>query len=240
MRFGTTVLAFSLLFGAPALMTEAEAAAPDRHRASATRPAKVARALPAGVHRVSLGTVGRARAQAAPQSRRAKLGGISCVPYARQVTGMQISGNGWQWWHNAAGSYARGTQPEDGSILAFRSTGGMRLGHVAVVRQVLGPRHILIDHANWGGPGIRKGSVMTGVHVIDVSANNDWTETRVQVGRDGANFGRVYPTYGFIYNRQDTGTWYAEAGRDGGFEQIAEAPISRATPARRKAAHHRR
>ena len=47
-------------------------------------------------------------------------GGISCVPYARSVTGMAISGNGGDWWYNAAGSYDRGHQPEPGSVMAFR------------------------------------------------------------------------------------------------------------------------
>jgi surface antigen len=150
--------------------------------------------------------------------------GISCVPYARQVTGMAISGNGWQWWDNAAGTYARGYRPEPGSVLAFRSSGRMRYGHVAVVSQVLGPRQVLINHANWAGPGIRRGSVMHGVSVIDVSPANNWTDVRVQVGHDAQNFGRNYPTYGFIYNRP-AGSMMAQAGgQTVQFEEVAEAP----------------
>jgi surface antigen len=148
---------------------------------------------------------------------------ISCVPYARDVTGMQISGNGWQWWDNAAGSYARGHRPEPGAVLAFRSTGFMRYGHVAVVSQVLGPRHVLVNHANWAGPGIRRGSVMEGVHVIDVSEANDWTDVRVQVGWNRDSFGRAYPTYGFIYNRPDNMRWAQGGTTQVRYDEIAEA-----------------
>lgn len=136
-----------------------------------------------------------------PAASRSDWGGISCVPYARSVTGMNVSGNGRDWWHNAAGRYARGQRPERGSVLAFPASGGMRSGHVAVVARVHHPRLIEIDHANWGGPGIRRGTVMRGVKVVDVSADNSWTRVRVQVGWDSTIFGREYPTYGFIHNR---------------------------------------
>jgi surface antigen len=163
----------------------------------------------------------------------ASYGGISCVPYARMITGMQISGNGGHWWYNAAGSYDRGHRPEAGSVLAFRASGGMRSGHVAVVSKVHGPRHIEIDHANWGGPGIRRGTVMRNVDVIDVSDRNDWTAVRVQVGWDAGNYGRTYPTYGFIHNRPDRGMMAAATGSQvtagvqtvvARYEEIAELP----------------
>jgi hypothetical protein len=128
-------------------------------------------------------------------------GGISCVPYARSITGMEVSGNGRDWWYNAAGRYARGHRPERGSVLAFPASGNMRAGHVAVVSRVIHSRLIEIDHANWGGPGIRRGTVMRGVKVVDVSEDNSWTRVRVQVGWTAENFGREYPTYGFIHNR---------------------------------------
>ncbi len=154
-------------------------------------------------------------------------GGISCVPYARAVTGMQITGNGVNWWGNAAGIYHRGQQPEPGAVMAFRASGNMSRGHVAVVRRVLGRREVQIDHANWGGPGIRRGSVMRNVRVIDVSDRNDWTAVRVQSGHDSNAFGRTYPIFGFIYNRPDEqandGTAYAS--RPGiRYEQVAEMP----------------
>jgi len=146
---------------------------------------------------------------------------ISCVPYVRAVTGMEITGNAHTWWGTAAGVYARGQRPERGAVLSFRSSGGMRLGHVAVVSRVAGSREILIDHANWEGPGIRKGTVMRGVSVIDVSDRNDWTMVRVQVGHSDEAYGRVYPANGFIYNRSSNAPRMAAAE---GLEEVAEAP----------------
>ncbi len=128
--------------------------------------------------------------------------GISCVPFARTESGIELAGNAWSWWDNAEGTYARGNRPEPNSVLTFRSTGRMRLGHVAVVEQVIGPREVMIDQANWWGPGVR-GGVSRDVSVIDVSPDNDWTQVRVAVGHSG-EYGSVYPTYGFIYDRPDT------------------------------------
>jgi surface antigen len=136
-------------------------------------------------------------------------GGISCVPFARSDSGISVSGNAWQWWANAAGVYARGSVPEPGSVLAFRSNGRMRLGHVAVVSRVINPREIEIEHANWRSAGMR-GAVARNIPVVDVSEANDWTAVRVGLGQSGG-FGSVYPTYGFIYNRPDTGTMLASS-----------------------------
>ena len=168
--------------------------------------------------------------RSAEQARRIALsvpaGGISCVPYVRQATGMAIRGNGGDWWHNAAGLYARGHAPEPGAVMAFARTGQM------------------IHHANWGGPGIRRGSIMADVSVIDVSLNNDWSSVRVQVGRDQENMGRIYPIQGFIYDRPDNGyVRTAATPRPGGpvlanarslrpdevrsFEEVAQAPARR-------------
>jgi len=41
--------------------------------------------------------------------------------------------------------------------------------------------------------------------VVDVSPNNDWTAVRVGLDHDG-DYGSIYPTYGFIYDRPDDGT----------------------------------
>jgi surface antigen len=130
--------------------------------------------------------------------------GISCVPYARQVSGIMVAGNAWQWWDNAEGLYARGDRPETGSVLNFRSNGRMRLGHVAVVTQVINAREVMVDHANWPTGGGR-GGVSHDVAVVDVSEANNWSAVRVELGRGYGEFGSVYPTYGFIYNRPDTG-----------------------------------
>ena len=107
------------------------------------------------------------------------------------------------------------------------------IGNTAAAR-VVNSRTIHIDHANWGGPGIRRGSVMRGVVVVDASDRNDWTAVRVQVGHDNSLLGRTYPTHGFIYNRP-TGTrmMTAQAPR---FEEVAEAPSPHAAQHLRRTA----
>jgi surface antigen len=136
---------------------------------------------------------------------------------------MAITGNGGQWWHNAAGLYARSSRPEVGSIMAFPGSGGMRAGHVAVVERIISSREVMIHHANWGGPGIRRGSIMRGVSVVDASPSNDWSQVRVQVGHSAENYGRTYPLQGFIHNRPDTtgGAMFAGTRLQGGAAQAA-------------------
>ena len=134
-------------------------------------------------------------------------GGMSCVPFARNDSGISVPGNAWEWWDNASGVYARGNAPEVGSVLTFRPNGRMRLGHVAVVSRVINPREIEVDHANWWAPGMY-GGVARNIPVVDVSEANDWTAVRVGLGETG-EYGSVYPTYGFIYDRPDTGVMTA-------------------------------
>ncbi|MBR0678991.1 CHAP domain-containing protein [Roseomonas eburnea] len=224
---------------APAPSAAQGAARPTtRSAANATARGSSQRGHNAGVRTASAdrsGAAARNGRRAAARSGGGYSAGISCVPYARQATGMAISGNGGQWWYNAAGLYARGNRPEIGSIMAFPGSGGMRAGHVAVVERVISSREVLIHHANWGGPGIRRGSIMRGVSVIDASPNNDWTQVRVQVGHSNENYGRTYAVQGFIYNRPDTTGGTMLAGRSPlrvnaaqaaslGLEEVAQAP----------------
>lgn len=143
---------------------------------------------------------------------------ISCVPFARSDSGIQVAGNAWQWWDNAAGIYARGHVPEVGSVLNFEANRRMRLGHVAVVSRVISRREIEVDQANWPHGGISRG-----VPVIDVSENNNWTAVRVGIGGD--SFGSIYPTYGFIYDRRDNGVLLTAS------HMPAPRPILNAAPA---------
>ncbi|HUC18739.1 MAG TPA: CHAP domain-containing protein [Acetobacteraceae bacterium] len=131
---------------------------------------------------------------ASPRPAQARYYFVSCVPYAIQRSGINLPGNAWQWWYNAAGHYARGQVPEPGAVLAFRSIRSMPLGHVAVVSGIVNSREILVDQANWLPAGV----IRLGVPVVDVSPENDWTEVRVSIG--GGHFGSDYPTYGFIYH----------------------------------------
>jgi surface antigen len=130
---------------------------------------------------------------------------LQCVPFARSESGIELSGNAATWWDHAEGMYARGNRPEVGSVLNFRANARMRMGHVAVVTAVVNSREVEIDQANWGG-----GRVSRDVPVVDVSQNNDWTAVRVGLGGDG-DYGSIYPTYGFIYDRADSGDLLASA-----------------------------
>src|ERR1700741_3426333 len=80
-----------------------------------------------------------------------------CVPFARLVSGIQIFGDARTWWRQAIGKYETGYQPKTGAVLCFKPTARMKLGHVAVVSQVLTDRIVQITHANWspleGSPG---------------------------------------------------------------------------------------
>jgi len=87
----------------------------------------------------------------------------------------------------------------------------MHLGHVAVVTRIINAREVIVDHANWTSGGSR-GGVSRNVAVVDVSAANNWSAVRVELARKGT-FGSVYPTYGFIYNRRDTGMVLASIAR---------------------------
>ena len=127
---------------------------------------------------------------------------LQCVTYARQISDVQISGNARDWWGNAEGTYERGNEPKAGAVLAFAGTRAMPYGHVAVVRKIVDARHILIDHANWSGPG----AVDRGVIAVDVSAAGDWSEVRVWYAPTRSIGLRASPAHGFIYPRTLTAT----------------------------------
>jgi hypothetical protein len=150
-------------------------------------------------------------------------GGIQCVTFARADSGIELSGNARDWWSNAAGVYQRGNRPEPGSVLNFRANGSMPMGHVSVVSQVVDGRTLIVDHANWGGPGAVRGGISRDISVVDVSPNNDWSAVRVGLGHSG-EYGSIYPTYGFIYNRPDGGTILASAGTSTAIPAMNPAP----------------
>ncbi|KFI33639.1 chap [Haematobacter missouriensis] len=120
---------------------------------------------------------------------------VWCVPFARTASGINLRGDAKTWWNKAEGQYGRGNAPEVGSVMAFRATRGMPLGHVAMVSELVSPRKIKVDHANWS-----RNEVSLRMAVIDVSAKNDWSAVRVE--SHPASFGRVYPVTGFIYPQQ--------------------------------------
>ena len=126
-------------------------------------------------------------------------GGLSCVPYARARSGIALRGDAWQWWEAAAGRYARGWAPRQGSVLVLMRTARLPQGHVAVVTRLVSAREIRVDHANWAS-GAGKGREARDQPVQDISAGNDWSLVRVWFppARDyGAS---NWPALGFIHN----------------------------------------
>lgn len=132
------------------------------------------------------------KAVAEAKAKRARGERVWCVPFARTASGVEIRGNAGTWWNAAKGEYERGNAPEPGAVMAFSSTRKMPLGHVAVVSEVVSPREILIDHANWS-----RNKVSLKMAVVDVSDKNDWSAVRVE--SQPGSLGRVYPVNGFIY-----------------------------------------
>jgi hypothetical protein len=135
---------------------------------------------------------------------------MECVPYARSVSGIELTGDAYLWWGEAAGRYQRGNTPVTGSVLNFRANRRMRLGHVAVVTEVVNQREIVVTQANWGDSGFSHGDISAGISVVDVSPGNDWTAVRVSLGHS-PRYGSVYPTYGFIYGHDTPNTLMADA-----------------------------
>ncbi len=119
---------------------------------------------------------------------------LECVPYARQASGIEISGDAWTWWDQAAGRYGRGPAPQPGAVLAFRPA-AKSSGHLAVVRQVVDARLIVVDHANW----LSGGHIHESTPVRDISPGNDWSAVQVWYTPGQAWGSGTYPTHGFIY-----------------------------------------
>lgn len=145
---------------------------------------------------------------------------LQCVPYARELSGIQIYGDAHTWWNQAAGRYERGDEPRVGAVMAFVPHGGMRLGHVAMVSQVIDSRTVLLDHANWSPINGRRGQIERDVKAVDVSPANDWSQVRVWYGPIQALGTSVWPVHGFIYGEQAR---FPET-------RLAAAPLSRVAP----------
>lgn len=119
---------------------------------------------------------------------------LTCVPYAREVSGIDLAGNAYQWWDEADGVYPRAQTPQPGAVLVFAPHGNMSVGHLAVVTSVTDARRILVTQSNWLPHRIEHGQP-----VVDVSPCNDWTQVRVWYEPAHALGRTVYPAYGFIY-----------------------------------------
>lgn len=127
---------------------------------------------------------------------------LQCVPFARQLTGIQIRGDAHTWWGQAAGRYARGKLPKVGAVMNFRPHANSQLGHVAAVTRIIDSRTVLVSHANWSPIDGRRGQIERDVRVIDTSPENDWSTVRVWYAPTDAMGSTDWPLYGFIYNEK--------------------------------------
>ena len=120
-------------------------------------------------------------------------------PFARLVSGIQIFGDARTWWRQAIGKYETGFQPKTGAVLCFKPTARLKLGHVAVVSQVLTDRIVQITHANWSPIEGSRGKVEKDVTLVDVSPAGDWSQVKVWYDPNRDLGGSTYSTEGFIY-----------------------------------------
>ena len=119
--------------------------------------------------------------------------GLTCAPFARELSGIALYGDADTWWDGAAGHYARANRPAVGSVLVLQRSARLPTGHVAVVSRVLTPRQILVIQANWVPGELDEDQL-----VIDVSERNDWTEVRVWYPPVNQMGSHAYPAFGFI------------------------------------------
>ena len=117
-----------------------------------------------------------------------------CVPYARQISGIEIYGDAHTWWDQADGRYARAPMPQSGSMMVLFGYAGPKRAHLAWVTRVVSAREIRVDHANW----LNDGNLYLNSPVIDVSPNNDWSMVRVYNNRDDHLGINNYDVRGFI------------------------------------------
>jgi surface antigen len=121
-------------------------------------------------------------------------GGVQCVPYAREHSSVALRGDAYTWWDKAAGLYQRSPTPQEGAVLVIAGYAGSHRAHVAVVRRLITPREIRIDHANW----LNDGAIYVNDPVVDVSPDNDWSQVKVWNIRSGTWGTKTYAVRGFI------------------------------------------
>jgi hypothetical protein len=121
-------------------------------------------------------------------------GGVQCVPYAREHSSVALHGDAYTWWEKAAGLYRRSASPEEGAVIVIAGYAGSHRAHVAVVRRLVTPREIRVDHANW----LNDGAIYVNDPVVDVSPDNDWSQVKVWNIRSGSWGTKTYAVRGFI------------------------------------------
>ena len=125
---------------------------------------------------------------------------LFCVEYARMRSGLAVFGDAKYWWDRARNLYARVSHPVEEAVMVFSGSKRLKRGHVAVVTEILGPRQIIVDQANWQN----KGEIDHATPVLDVSPANDWSKVRVWDIRSGTFGSHVYAISGFIAKEMRT------------------------------------
>lgn len=136
-----------------------------------------------------------------------------CAAYARERSGVALYGDAYTWWDQADGRYAHTATPQPGAILVLTGYAGPKHGHLAVVTRIVSGREIRVDHANW----LNDGNIYLNTPVIDVSAENDWSEVRVWNTREGHLGGNAYGVQGFIVPAGTTAHDVTNAAGSGAF-----------------------
>jgi hypothetical protein len=119
---------------------------------------------------------------------------LFCVEYARARSGLAVFGDAKFWWARAKNLYARASDPVENAVMVFTASKRLRLGHVAVVTNIVSRREIRVDQANWQNHG----EIDHSTPVMDVSAGNDWSQVRVWDMKSGGFGTHVYAVSGFI------------------------------------------
>jgi surface antigen len=125
---------------------------------------------------------------------------ISCVPYARTHSDVNIHGDAHTWWKQAAGRFQRSSSPSDGAVMVLTGYSGPGHAHLAVVREVVSSREIRVDHANW----LNNGMIYLNNPVADISPGNNWSLVLVWNLETHAWGTHPYSVRGFIGPGTDT------------------------------------
>jgi hypothetical protein len=130
----------------------------------------------------------------APPSIETPLHRLFCVEYARMRSGLAVFGDAKYWWTRAKNLYTRVSHPVEEAVMVFSGSKRLKRGHVAVVTEIVSPREIIVDQANWQN----RGEIDHATPVLDVSRANDWSQVRVWDIPSGTFGSRVYRISGFI------------------------------------------
>ena len=127
---------------------------------------------------------------------------LYCAEYVRRQKGLPVFGDAKYWWDKARDLYDRVAQPVSDSVMVFATSLRLKRGHVAMVTDIVSPREIRVDQANWQNHG----EIDHSTPVLDVGPANDWSLVRVWDTRSRQFGAHVYAISGFIAKGLTTAT----------------------------------